>query len=105
MKLNKILFVSLALLLVVALGACKKSRYCHCISDSYQVTSLDGEVHTVADTTVVNVDRSMRCEHIKELGFERSAEGVPTIDVRKVDCIELDVDTVSTIPSERPVDD
>jgi hypothetical protein len=97
--------VAATAVLVAAMSSCKKSRYCHCISDSYQTVSLDGETHTIADTTVVNIDRGMKCDGIKQMGFEKPQEGGPVVQVRNVDCAELDVESVSTIPSEHPVDD
>ena len=53
----------------------------------------------------MNIDRGMECDGIKQMGFEKPQEGGPVVQVRNVDCAELDVESVSTIPSEHPVDD
>lgn len=104
MKTRRILVALLLIAVVFTLGACKKSRYCHCISDSYQYISLDGETHTIADTVVVNVDRGFKCEHILEMGLQELKNGEYVTSTRKVDCVELDVENVTTIPSEHPTD-
>ena len=105
MKTKKIITAILLAAIVVALGACKKSRYCHCISESYQTVSLDGTTSMVADTVVVNVDRGFKCEHILELGIQELKNGEYVTSTRTVDCLELDMDTVVTIPAEHPVED
>jgi hypothetical protein len=105
MKTKKILLILLLVAVTVTLGACKKSRYCHCISESYTSIALDGTTHTVADTVVVNVDRGFKCEHIIELGIQELKNGEYVTATRKVDCLELDMDTVATIPLEHPTDD
>ena len=104
MKTKRLFTILLMLAIVFTLGACKKSRYCHCISESYTQISLDGIEHTVADTVVVNVDRGFRCEHIIELGIQELKNGEYVTSTRKVDCGELDVENVTTIPSEHPTD-
>lgn len=97
---KKILYTILvAAIVIVAFAACKKSRYCYC-------TTKEGE----PDTVVVNVDRSMKCDRILEMGFERldtirNAEGeiewIYVSTTQKVKCKELDTDTtVVTIPDE-----
>lgn len=86
-KTSKILAIVAIVAVVLSLAACKKSRYCHCIT-------IEGE----PDTVVVNVDRSMRCSHILEMGFERTINGQVEVTVQKVSCHELDEDTVATIP-------
>jgi hypothetical protein len=105
MKAKRILVILLLAAVVVTMGACKKSRYCHCISESYQNIALDGSTSTVADTVVVNVDRGFKCEHLKELGLQELKNGEYVTSTRKVDCLELDMDTVVTIPNEHPTDD
>ncbi len=87
MKNRKVIVLLGLVAILVVFGACKKSRYCHCVTK-------EGE----PDTVVVNVDRSMRCHHIIELGFERLQDGEPVVTTQKVYCIELDDDTVATIP-------
>ena len=96
--------VSIRRSVVVTLGACKKSRFCHCISESYTTVTPDSVRHTVADTVVVNVDRSFKCNHLLELGIQELKNGEYVTSTRKVDCVELDVDNVTTIPQEHPTD-
>ncbi len=104
MKTKKIAVALLLLAVVVTLGACKKSRFCHCISESYTTVTPDSVRHTVADTVVVNVDRSFKCNHLLELGIQELKNGEYVTSTRKVDCVELDVDNVTTIPQEHPTD-
>lgn len=105
MNRKKIFLVLLILAVTVSLGACKKNRFCHCISESYQ-SIQNGDTNTVADTTVVNIDRGMKCENIYEMGVEVLKDGVPQVTTLKVNCTELDVDTVvTTIPIEHPSGD
>ena len=100
------LFCMLALIVLVLLSvSCKKSRYCHCIGETYQKVQNTGDTIDFADTVVINVDRSMRCEHILNMGVEELKDGEYVTTTRKVDCKELDMDTVRTIPQEHPVDD
>ena len=87
---KRILYFIVIVAVIAAVGACKKNRYCHCIT-------TEGS----ADTVVVNVDRGMKCEHILELGIERLVDGQSETTTQKVNCVELDVDTVATIP-QRP---
>lgn len=105
MKAKRILVILLLAAVVVTIGACKKSRYCHCISESYQSIALDGSTSTVADTVVVNVDRGFKCEHLTDLGVQEQKNGEYVVSTRKVDCLELDMDTVVTIPAEHPTED
>lgn len=105
MKTKKIFTAILLAAVVVAFAACKKSRYCHCVSESYQSVALDGSTSTVADTVVVNVDRGFKCEHLLELGVQELKNGEYVTSTRKVDCLELDMDTVVTIPTEHPTED
>ncbi len=104
MKKRRFIIAVLLVAVIFTLGACKKSRYCHCISESYQYVSLDGVTHTIADTVVVNVDRGFKCAHILELGIQELKNGEYVTSTRKVDCVELDVDNVTTIPSQHPTD-
>ena len=104
MKTKRIAVALLLLAVVFTLGACKKSRYCHCISENYTNVTPDGVTHIVADTVVVNVDRSFRCTHLLELGIQELKNGEYVTNTRKVDCVELDVDHVTTIPQEHPTD-
>ena len=105
MKTRKIFLLLAVVALTLSVGACKKSRYCHCISDSYVVVSIDGESHNVADTVVVNIDRGMKCEYLREMGVEELKNGEVVTSLRNFDCVELDMDTVTTIPQEHPVED
>lgn len=98
MKTRKIFLCLLAAGVVVAMVSCKKNRYCHCVSESYQTVTLAGDTTMVADTVVLNVDRGLKCEHILEFGFQKLQDGDYVTSTRKVDCVELDMDTVSTIP-------
>lgn len=85
---KKILVILAVTVVVAAFASCKKSRFCYC-------TTKEGD----PDTLVVNVDRSMKCDHIVELGVERLQDGVPVVTTQKVSCKELDTDTtVVTIP-------
>lgn len=86
-KASKIVAIVAIVAVVFSLAACKKSRYCHCIT-------TEGK----PDTVVVNIDRDMRCNHILEMGFERRINGQVEVTVQKVSCHELDEDTVATIP-------
>lgn len=88
MKTKKILAVVAMVALVACVGACKKVRYCHCVA-------TEGD----PDTIVINVDRSMKCSHIKEYGYQRLINGQWETTVNKVKCVELDDDTVATIPT------
>lgn len=95
MKIRNIIIPILLVAVVVVFAACKKSRYCHCVS-----TTGD------PDTVVVNIDRSMKCDNIMELTFRRKEEGQTTYTVQKVDCVELDVDTaVTSIPDRSEPED
>ncbi|MBP5516316.1 MAG: hypothetical protein J6X86_05130 [Bacteroidales bacterium] len=87
MKTRKIIPILVCVALVVFFMACKKSRYCHCVT-----------TEGAADTVVVNVDRGMKCEHILELGIDKLQDGEYVTTLQKVDCVELDMDTVATIP-------
>lgn len=91
--------------LMVLTVSCKKSRYCHCIGETYQKVQSTGDTIDFADTVVINVDRSMRCDHILYMGVEELKDGEYVTTTRQVDCKELDMDTVVTIPQEHPVDD
>ena len=87
MKTKKIFTVLAVALLLTAFGACKKSRYCHCVTK-------EGE----PDTVVINIDRGMTCKHITDLGIERLQDGHVQVTTQKVYCMELDMDTVDVIP-------
>lgn len=105
MKKRSLWLVVALVALTVLMGACKKSRYCHCIGETYQKVQNTGDTIDFADTVVINVDRSMRCDHITDMGFEELKDGEYVTLLRKVDCKELDMDTVVTIPQEHPVED
>ena len=92
MRIRRIIICLMALLVVVGVVSCRKNRYCHC-------QTTEGE----PDTTVVSIDRSMRCKNIKQAGFERIHDGKEETVVYKVSCLEIDADTVATIPP-RPQD-
>lgn len=97
MNFKKILPVLLVSAAIILVAACKKSRYCHCVSDSYTIV-INSDTVTRADTAVVNVDRSMNCEGIKIMNFRTKDEGPVVYTDREVKCIELDVDTVRVLP-------
>lgn len=88
MKIKKIIPLLVAALIVVSVASCRKNRYCYCVAKE-----------GAPDTVVVNVDRSMKCDHILEMGLERIINGEEVVTVQKVACEELDVDTLATIPS------
>lgn len=87
---RKSLYIVAAFVLVAAtLGACQKSRYCRCIATT----------DNVSDTVIVNVDRSMKCEHILSMGTEATQDGEVVTSVRDVTCTKIHKDTVPTIPN------
>ena len=97
MNTKKILPVLLLSAAVILVAACKKSRYCHCVSDKYTIV-INSDTVVRADTAVVNVDRSMNCEGIKMMNFRTMDVGPVIYTNREVKCIELDVDTVKVLP-------
>lgn len=97
MKTKKIFLVLILAVAVALVAACKKSRYCHCVSDKYTII-INADTVNRADTAVVNVDRSMKCEGIKVMKFRTRDEGPVVYTDRSVTCTELDVDTVSVLP-------
>lgn len=97
MKIRKILPVLLLLAAILVVAGCKKSRYCHCVSGNYTIV-INSDTVTRADTAVVNVDRSMKCEGIKMMNFRTRDEGPVVYTNREVTCVELEVDTVATLP-------
>lgn len=97
MKKRRVIAIIVAVVVIFAVGACKKSRYCHCVSDNYTIV-INADTVTRADTAVVNVDRGMKCDHINEMTFRTKDTGPVIYTVRKVKCNELDVDTVAVLP-------
>ena len=97
MKIRKILPVLVVAMVVVLVASCKKSRYCHCVSDNYTIV-INADTVTRADTAVVNVDRGMKCECIKQMNFRTKDEGPVVYTNRSVKCVELEVDTVAVLP-------
>ncbi|MBR6417567.1 MAG: hypothetical protein IKS36_02030 [Bacteroidales bacterium] len=97
MKFKKILPILLVSAAIILVAACKKSRYCHCVSDNYTIV-INSDTVVRADTAVVNVDRAMKCEGIKIMNFRTKDEGPVVYTDREVKCIELDVDTVKVLP-------
>ncbi len=105
MKIKRILAVAVVATLVVTMAACKKNRFCHCVTlDSYIDSSVPGMPVEKHDTTVITVERSMKCDHLKEVGLERLIDGAPRVTTEAVSCIEIDADSVPTIPP-RPQED
>ncbi len=108
MKAKKLYIALLLLAITAVMGACKKNRFCHCIGEDYLTIASNGDSTWVADTTVVNIDRSMKCENIYEMGIERLQDGVPQYNITKVDCTEIEVEKdsiVRHIPTEHPSGD
>lgn len=97
MKFKKILPILLVSAAIILVAACKKSRYCHCVSENYTIV-INSDTVVRADTAVVNVDRAMKCEGIKIMNFRTKDEGPVVYTDREVKCIELDVDTVKVLP-------
>lgn len=97
MKFKKILPILLVSAAIILVAACKKSRYCHCVSDNYTIV-INSDTVVRTDTAVVNVDRAMKCEGIKIMNFRTKDEGPVVYTDREVKCIELDVDTVKVLP-------
>ncbi|MDY5968687.1 MAG: hypothetical protein SPJ13_01545 [Bacteroidales bacterium] len=85
--------------LLVAMGACDKNRYCLC-------TTTNAEI---PDTTIVNVDRGMKCKNISNMTAIRQLQTmsedslhVETHEVianYKYSCVELDKDTLTMFDS------
>ena len=97
MKYKRIIPILLITVAIVLVASCKKSRYCHCVSDNYTIV-INADTVTRADTAVVNVDRGMKCEGIKQMNFRTKDEGPVVYTNRDVTCVELDVDTVEFLP-------
>lgn len=87
MKTRRIIALLLAVTVLVTVASCKKNRFCHCVT-------TEGD----PDTVVVTIDRGMKCEHILQLGIEVRQEGQAVNKIQNVSCVELDMDTVATIP-------
>lgn len=105
MKIKRLLVVFAIVALVVSMAACKKNRFCHCVTlESYIDSSVPGMPVEKHDTTVVTVDRSIKCKHLLEVGLERLIDGQPQVTTQPVSCIEIDAESVTTIPP-RPVED
>lgn len=96
-NIKKYIAVTLLVALVVVVASCRKSRYCHCVSGNYTIV-INADTVTRADTAVVNVDRGMKCDHILNLTFRTKDQGPVILTERDVTCVELDVDTVKTLP-------
>ena len=99
MKTTKILFVLVLAVVVGLFVACKKSRYCHCASESYTLV-INTDTVTRADTAVINVDRDMDCEGIKKMNFRtRDEENANVIyNDRNVTCVELKYTSMHGLP-------
>lgn len=105
MKFKKILTVVALAAVVVSMAACKKNRFCHCVSlESYIDSSVPGMPVEKYDTVVVTVDRSLKCDHLLEIGLDRLIDGEWQMTTQKVSCLEIDADSVPTIPP-RPTED
>lgn len=105
MKVKHILpFVGVAIM--VCLFACQKSRYCFCVTDQPVRTDTiyNSEIHQNEyfdryDTSIVNLDRSMKCKVLMQMGHEQIVNGQTTRDYYKYNCVQIDKDTVPTIPN------
>ncbi|MBQ6652224.1 MAG: hypothetical protein IJM81_02345 [Prevotella sp.] len=97
MKSRRLTIVILAVAAVVLVAACKKSRYCHCVSDNYTIV-INSDTVTRADSAIVNVDRGLDCESIKQMNFRTRDEGNVIYTDRKVTCVELNYDTMYALP-------
>ena len=76
----KKIFLGLGLLSFVLLSAsCEKDRNCRCTTtDELEPTTI-----------VIHVDRSMKCKHITQQGFEEQVEGVFVRQLHTVTCEEI----------------
>lgn len=97
MKLKKIFLVLILTAAVVLVAACKKSRYCHCVSDQYTIV-INSDTVVRGDTAIVNVDRALECEVIKKMNFRTRDEGNVIYTDRDVVCVELFYDTMYALP-------
>lgn len=96
---KKIVAALFAMALLVAIGACKKSRYCLC-------TTTDA---AVPDTTIVNIDRGMKCKNIANMTSIRQLQTLSAdslhVETHEVvenyaySCVELDEDTLAVFDS------
>ena len=81
--------IILAVLALICVVSCQKSRYCRCIS-----TEIDPN-----DTVILNLDRAMKCDHIMTMGKEAIVNGEQEVVSYTYSCTEIDKDTVPTIPN------
>ena len=85
--------------LLAAVGACNKSRYCLCTTTNAQVP----------DTTVVNIDRGMKCKAITSMTSVRQLQTLSedslhvetheVVEEYEYTCVELDKDTLAVFDS------
>lgn len=90
---TKRIYIILAVALVVIVSACSKNRYCRCVDTD----------DTSIDTIIVNVDKSMKCKHLKQIGIERmnSLGGFETDSIHNYFCQEIphgDVSSINNLP-------
>lgn len=81
--------IILAILSIICVVSCQKSRYCRCISTET----------TPNDTLILNLDRSMKCDRIMTMGKEIYVEGQSQVVTYTYSCTKIDKDTVPTIPN------
>lgn len=72
-------FILLAFLPLVFCVSCSKDRSCHCVTTEAEV----------AQETIINTDRGMKCSKITRLGTERQIEGHLVRSYDAVKCDEL----------------
>lgn len=88
MKTKKIILF-IALVSIVAIFSCQKSRYCFCVTDETNPP----------DTLIVNTDRNFKCKHLMQLGTEAIVDGEVERNYHIYTCTQIDKDTIPTIPN------
>ncbi|MCF0211471.1 MAG: hypothetical protein HUK17_01045 [Bacteroidales bacterium] len=84
-------FIALCGIAIAAMAlalSCQKSHYCLCVSDK--------PVSYAQDTMIVNVDNSMNCKRIQQLGILKQNEGELEVDsVYSFTCTKLHKDSLA----------
>lgn len=75
------MLLAAAVLMICAAG-CKKERNCECTSET--------ELPNMYGKYIINIDRSMRCDHITNVGLEALVDGQTQTQTTSVSCIELE---------------
>lgn len=86
MKSKKILVLMfVGIVALTAAVSCQKSRYCLCVSTETPVN----------DTMIVNLDRSMSCDRIMQLGIQKQDAGILKIDsIHTYTCAKIKKDSL-----------